>query len=330
MKTPNPAAMAAVSLIIAGALFFSCARGIDSCGTLVIRLPGSDSASRAAVSPGFTATLTYHIRCSGPGSVIREAKSGSDVSLLLNEGDWTVTITVLNAAGLSIGSGTAAVIIENGKTTLVQIPVGIDTSGNSITSFAITSPPAEGKINAAEDTIEVYVPFGTNVTGMDFSVIHTGAAITPSPGAPQNFASPRIFTVTAENSITRNYTVRVNISEQPGIPNEPLPAVPGGVWPEDAIWRLYGLAGIRQPAATRIISVENTQGELIVRLSNADRESLDNIAKQVESRFSKTGTFPSGDYLYVLQYTYSSKIYTLTLAHNSTTSALNLMITETG
>jgi hypothetical protein len=332
MKTQNPVAKTITFLIIAGILFFSCARNnIDDYGTLVIRLPGSNSGARAAVSPEFTATLAYRIECSGPGSVSREEKSGSSVSIPLNEGDWTVTVTVLNAARQPIGSGTAPALIESGKTTTVQIPVGIDTSGNSITKFEIVNPAAiGGLINAAANTIEVTMPYGTIINSMDFNVTHTGASITPPPGTSLNFSSPRTFTVRAENSTPRTYTVTVKIAKLPGptIPTDPLPAVPTGVWPEDTIWQPYGLAGITQPGETGIIRVDNTSGKLAVYLLNADKTSLDNIIRQVESRFSKTGTVTPGPgyNFYEFYYIYGSKNYTLTLTHVITNSTIYMVI----
>jgi hypothetical protein len=320
------------SLIITGILFFSCARNnIDDYGNMVIRLPGSNSAARAAVSSGFTATLTYRIECSGPGSVSREEKSGSSVFIPLNEGDWTVTVTVLNAAGQSIGSGTAPALIESGKTTTVQIPVSIDTSGNSITKFEIVNPAAiGGLINATANTIEVTMPYGTEITSMDFKVTHTGASITPSPEAPLNFNSPKTFKVTAENSTTRTYTVTVNIAKLPGpvIPTDPLPAVPTGVWPENTIWQPYGLAGITQPADTGIIRADSTSGKLAVYLLNADKTSLNDIVRQVESRFSGTGTVTPGPgyTFYEFHYIYGSRSYTLTLTHVSINSTIYMVI----
>jgi hypothetical protein len=77
--------------------------------------------------------------------------------------------------------------------------------------------------------IDVSVPFGTNLSGMNFTAIHTGASISPAPGTPLDFSSPRTFTVRAENGEEKNYTATVNISP---------PSIPGGgtaVWPSLAI-----------------------------------------------------------------------------------------------
>ncbi|MDR1176050.1 MAG: hypothetical protein LBK83_11350, partial [Treponema sp.] len=74
----------------------------------------------------------------------------------------------------TIGSGTATAVIEGGKTTALQIPVNIDTRGNDIIRFGITSPvSSEGVIVPNSTMIDVSVPFGTNLTGMDFTAAHT-------------------------------------------------------------------------------------------------------------------------------------------------------------
>ncbi|MDR1306990.1 MAG: hypothetical protein LBK74_05410, partial [Treponema sp.] len=119
-------------------------------GTLNISLPGTrEPGGRAAVSGAYTATLSYRIECNGSGRVTREALPGDSVSIPLSPGDWAVTVTVLNAAGQSIGSGVAPATIETGKTTVVGIPVSIDTTGNDITRFALTSPvSAQGLITS--------------------------------------------------------------------------------------------------------------------------------------------------------------------------------------
>ncbi|MDR1931750.1 MAG: DUF5018 domain-containing protein, partial [Spirochaetales bacterium] len=118
-----------------------------------------------------------------------------------------------------IGGGTAGAVIESGKTTALKIPVSIDTSGNDITRFAITSPiSAEGVIDHNSTMIDVSVPSGTNVTGMTFTVTHTGASISPAPGTPLDFTSPQTFTVTAENDQQKTYKVTVNLLPDNSVP----------------------------------------------------------------------------------------------------------------
>jgi hypothetical protein len=301
------------ALFFSGTLFFSCSLpGNEGYGTLIITLPGSRAATaRAAVSDTFTGTLSYRIECDGPGGrITRQSGAGSSLSIPLNAGDWTVTVTILNAAGQTIGSGTVTAVIESGRTTALQIPVNIETGGNDIIRFAITSPvSAEGVIVPNSTTIDVSVPFGTNLTGMNFTATHTGVSISPAPGTPLDFSSPQTFTVRAENGQEKIYTVTVNVSP---------PSTPDGgtaVWPLAATWQTYGLSsGLIQPPGTTVYTAAVSSGELLVYLQNADTAAFDNLVSQ----FTVLGGTPttsseSGYRFYELAYTYSGTNFTLSL-----------------
>jgi hypothetical protein len=307
------------ALFLSEALFVSCSlSGNEGTGTLVITLPGA--AARAAVSDAFTATLSYRIECDGPGgSITRQGGAGASLSIPLNAGDWTVRVTILNAAGQSIGSGTARAVIESGKTTTLQIPVPIDTGGNDIIGFTITSPvSAEGVIVPNSTMIDVSVPFGTDLSAMNFTVTHTGASISPGPGTPLDFNSPQTVTVRAENGGEKIYTVTVNISP---------PSTPGNgtaVWPQAATWQNYGLfSGLAQPSGTTVAAVAISSGALLVQLQNADTAAFDNLVSQ----FAVLGGVPttsneSGYRFYELAYTYSDAAnlrfdFTLTMTYGS-------------
>jgi hypothetical protein len=310
-------AVKAAALFISVILFFSCAlHSPGDYGTLVIALPGgsgvSASAARAAVSGAYTATLSFRIECSGSGSVSREVRPGEPVSIPLSPGDWVVTVTVLNAADQSIGSGAAPVAIESGKTTVAHIPVSIDTSGNSITQFTVTGPVfAQGLVDT--HTITVFLPWGTDTTGMNWMATHTGRSITPAPGTPLDFGSPQTFTVTAENPAAppKTYTVTVNF--------EP-PPVSGGTasWPADTVWQPYGLSTITQPPGTTVTAAAVSSGVLIVSLQNIDMSALNNLVTQIEALTGGAGTMSGpvmGYTLYERIFTYSGGNLTLTMTH---------------
>jgi hypothetical protein len=257
MKKLNGAIKNAPAFLMAGLLFFSCALGgTEDYGTLLIILPvnRADIGGRAAVSGGFTSTLSYRLDCSGPGGDITEHfNSGARAAVSLSPGNWTVTVSALNAAGEIIGSsGSVTAAITAGKTTSIPMSIFIDTSRNSITSFAATRPvSAKGIISPDTNTIEVYVPGGTGTTNMDFTLIHTGASISPSPGTPLDFSSSKTFTVTAEDSSTQSYTVRV------------IPLAGGtGAWPSGTTWETYGLAELTQPEGTTVDAVDETADEV--------------------------------------------------------------------
>jgi hypothetical protein len=316
MKTLNSTVITIAALFLSGALFFSCSLpGNEGYGTLVITLPGGNAAARAAVSEAFAATLSFHIECNGPGpddKVTRESRAGASVSIPLNVGDWTVTVTILNAADQIIGSGTERVVIESGRTTPLQMPVTIDTGGNDITGFAITSPvSAEGVINAT--TIDISVPFRTNLTGMNFTATHTGASISPAPGTPLDFDSPQTVTVRAENGQVKVYTVRVNLS--------PPPVPDGGTaeWPSVVTWQNYGLSsGLSKPSGTTVSGAAVSSGALLVYLQNADTEAFDNLVSQFTVLDGIPATSSESGYrFYELAYMYSGASFTLSMTYGS-------------
>jgi hypothetical protein len=285
-------------------LFLSCAlSGTEDTGTLVVILPGG--AARAAVSEAFTARLSFQLDCGGPGGVLTgRFNSGGRAAVPLSPGDWTVTVSVINAAGETIGSGSTAVVITAGKITSVQIPVAIDTGRKDITSFAITSPvSAGGKISSDGTAIKVYVPAGTTSTSMDFTLIHTGRSVNPAPETPLNFSSPQTFMVTAEDSSTRTYTVTVIAI----------------AWPAES-WATYGLTGLTQPAGTTIVGLEedNTlvgiiQYELSVTLEHIGSAAYEDLRAQITGKLgnptvsqnpdngTRTDKFEKQDGLYTIR-----------------------------
>jgi hypothetical protein len=99
--------------------------------------------------------------------------------------------------------------------------VGIDRFPNTakaITAFSITSPvSAEGVIDEDAKTVTVTVPYGTNVTAMTASVSRSPeSSINPAdPETSRDYTNPLVYTVTAQDSTSQDYTVTVN--QRPGI-----------------------------------------------------------------------------------------------------------------
>ncbi|MDR1098849.1 MAG: DUF5018 domain-containing protein [Treponema sp.] len=302
MKRLKGVIKTAAVFLMAGSLFFSCALdGTEDHGTLLVILPGPDTAARAVISETFTASLGFQLDCDGPGgNITGRFNSGERAAVSLSPGNWTVTVGVINAAGETIGDGSAEAVITAGKTTSVQIPVAIDTSRKDITSFAITSPvSAEGKFSPDGTAITVYVPAGT--TSMGFTLTHTGRSVNPASETPLNFDSPQTFTVTAEDSSTRTYTVTVIAL----------------AWPA-AGWAAYGLAGLTQPAGTTIVGMEedNTltvQYDLSVTLDHIDNAAYENLRAQIQGHLgnpvsaqnqdngTRTDKFEKPDGLYTIR-----------------------------
>jgi hypothetical protein len=86
---------------------------------------------------------------------------------------------------------------------------------------------------------------------MNFTLVHTGASVSPSPGTPLNFASPQTFTVTAEDSTTKSYTVSV------------IFLAAAGTWPSSTTLETYGLTGLTQPAGSTVDAVNETNNTFL-------------------------------------------------------------------
>ena len=95
---------------------------------------------------------------------------------------------------------------------------GSASSAKAITAFRFTSPPVNGIISEATHAIALTVPAGTDVTALVATFTETGTRVTVggalqvSGVTPNNFTNPVVYTVTAANGTTVNYTVTVTVA----------------------------------------------------------------------------------------------------------------------
>ncbi|MFW5863067.1 MAG: DUF5018 domain-containing protein, partial [Spirochaetota bacterium] len=85
-------------------------------------------------------------------------------------------------------------------------------SEKSITAFTFSNPSATGIIDQDNHTIEVTVPYGTVVNNLIPTISYSGESIDPVSDVAQNFDTPVVYTVTAEDGSTRDYTVSVDVA----------------------------------------------------------------------------------------------------------------------
>jgi formylglycine-generating enzyme required for sulfatase activity len=104
-----------------------------------------------------------------------------------------------------------SVTAENGTVSdyTVKVTVAKNTEKN-ITKFEI---PGQNSSVFADNAITVTIPYGTDVKSLIPAIVHTGAAVSPASGTAQNFTNPVIYTVTAADGSTKEYTVTVNVSK---------------------------------------------------------------------------------------------------------------------
>jgi hypothetical protein len=80
-----------------------------------------------------------------------------------------------------------------------------------ITGFTI--PNQVGVSTIGTNTIDVTMPYGTDVTSLTPTItVSDGASVSPLSGAAQDFTNPVTYTVTAANGSTKTYTVTVTVS----------------------------------------------------------------------------------------------------------------------
>ncbi len=80
-----------------------------------------------------------------------------------------------------------------------------------ITSFTIAG---QSSSDISGTDITVVMPYGTAVSSLAPAIIHTGASINPASGDAQDFTSPVVYTVTAQDGSTKEYTVTVSVPEE--------------------------------------------------------------------------------------------------------------------
>jgi len=78
--------------------------------------------------------------------------------------------------------------------------------------FKALTPDVVGVINEGAKTIALTVPFGTDVTALVPTIVHTGASVSPASDTAQDFTSPVTYTVTAEDTSTQAYLVTVTVA----------------------------------------------------------------------------------------------------------------------
>jgi hypothetical protein len=116
-------------------------------------------------------------------------------------------------------------------------------SEKAITAFSLDG--AQGTIDETGKTIAVSLPMGTDVTALVATFTTTGTSVkvgsvVQTPGVtPDNFTNPVVYTVTAADATTQDYTVTVTLLAERQkataisvsmVPNDAGTAVPAGVF----------------------------------------------------------------------------------------------------
>jgi hypothetical protein len=152
---------------------------------------------------------------------INAAINGTAITLTVPNGtDRTALVPTITQTGMSVtpASGVAqnftspvtyTVSAADGTSQAYTATISVAASATKdITSFVING--VTGAISGSNITLTM--PVGTDATSLSPAIVHTGASISPASGVPQNFSGPVVYTVTAADSSTKQYTVTVSVT----------------------------------------------------------------------------------------------------------------------
>jgi len=175
----------------------------------------SASSSKAITSFGFATPAVSGTVTEAIHSIAVTVPFGTSVTALVPSIAHTgSTISPANGVAQNFTNPvTYTVTAADGTTQAYTVTVNVAASSSkAITSFVFATPATTGTVNESSHTIAVTVPFGTNLTALVPSIIHTGATISPVNAAAQNFTNPVTYTVTAADGSTQAYVVTVALA----------------------------------------------------------------------------------------------------------------------
>ncbi|MDK2834750.1 MAG: hypothetical protein PWR29_223 [Methanolobus sp.] len=79
-------------------------------------------------------------------------------------------------------------------------------------SFSKLNPVVPGVINEDAKTVNLTVPYGTDVKSLVPSIVHNAASVSPASGVAQDFSKPVTYIITAANGTKQNYIVTVTVA----------------------------------------------------------------------------------------------------------------------
>jgi hypothetical protein len=131
---------------------------------------------------------------------------------------WTGANTVLSATWVQSPGDTQlnVVLTRNGPELETNGYVLHDiTQPETLKDIITFSFPGLGAGTITENTVTLTVPWGTNVSALaPIYTVSAGATGSPVAATTRNFTTPQIYTITALNASTKDYTVTVNVTPQ--------------------------------------------------------------------------------------------------------------------
>jgi flagellar basal body-associated protein FliL len=142
------------------------------------------------------------------------ARLGFNINLTL---DQSIFGYIYNTSSISQANASSGQLpVQQGQTAPASGQQALQTPSSEklIASFhLLLTPEVAGVLDQTKYTIALTVPYGTDVKNLTSSiVISPGATVSPASNVSQDFTSPIIYTVTAQDGSTQDYTVRAIVA----------------------------------------------------------------------------------------------------------------------
>ncbi|GFE56853.1 DUF5018 domain-containing protein [Geobacter sp. AOG1] len=211
--------------IVRGLVYLMVAFGLISCGGASTNSPGVSSSSMAITAYSFSNIPVTGVVNESTKTISLTVPYGTNVTGLV--ATFTTTGASVKVGGVVQVSETTAndfmnpvvytVTAADGSTTQYTVTVTVAlNSSKTLTSLSILGIP--GAINESSKTVALSVPYGTNITSLVATFTTTGASVKVggvvqvSGTTANDFTNPVVYTVTAADGSTTQYTVTVTVA----------------------------------------------------------------------------------------------------------------------
>lgn len=202
--------------------------------------------------------------------------------------------------------------------------IPVKSAEKSITLFTLNSlsPVVKADIDSVKYTVTVTVPIGTDIRRLSPTItISKLASISPSSGTVQDFTSPIVYTVTAENGTVQTYTVKINIakSSSKSITSFSFSSLPKVVVTIDSVKKTITATLSERVDLTKLVPTITTSSNATVSPLSAQAQDFTNPVTYTVS--AEDGTTQA--YLVTINTTFTYK-NTAYFVNGSTLFAINL------
>jgi len=162
--------------------------------------------SQGVLNPSFTGTTLNY-------SVVLPAGTTNTPTVTATASDPNSSVQITQATSVN---GTAIILVTSSDNTNENTyTVTFSTASSNakeILNFVIPNQTGNSIIDNTASTVVVTMPIGTDVTALIPNISISGVSVNPASGVAQNFTNSVIYTVTATDNSTKQYTVSIELS----------------------------------------------------------------------------------------------------------------------